>query len=220
MRVTAGDDLIVQFVQRATCGVDGRAARCALFTAVRNLPYATNGASDAVELVRMGRGNCLAKADLLLQGFQLLGYGARRVRWRYQLPEQPPEVALLPSRDDIHTAVEVQLGGRWILVDATHDPPLVRGDFIVNTWDGERPTAPAYQPQGPVWREGEDAAAIAGALAVIDAQYRGWSPAHAGADRPSYGQAFNAWLEQLRAPQSSPASVTSTTADSNPSTSL
>ena len=198
--MAADDDVpIAQFVAVAAGRARGAAARRAVFTAVRDLPYATNAAADAAALVRLGRGNCLAKADLLTRGLRLLGGEARRVRWRYQLPLRPPEVDLLPSRDDIHTAVEVAIEGHWVLVDATHDPPLARGGFIISNWDGEHPTPPAYEPHGPIWREGADDAAITAALAAIAAQYQGRVATPAATAGPMYLSAFNAWLEQLRA---------------------
>ena len=43
------------------------------------------------------------------------------MKWRYELPSYPPEVALLPVSYDIHTAVEIAIGGVWVLVDATND---------------------------------------------------------------------------------------------------
>ena len=98
----------------------------ALFEAIRDLPYATDGAHDDAGPARRGRGDCLA----------LLGCATRRVRWRCHLPDQPPAAALLPSREDIHSAAEVWIGGRWVLIDATHDPPLVRGGLTVADWDG------------------------------------------------------------------------------------
>lgn len=190
---------IAHFVAAAVGSARGAAARRAVFVAVRGLPYATNAAADAATLVRLGRGNCLAKADLLTRGLRLLGDDVRRVRWRYQLPAWPPEVGLLPSRDDIHTAVEVAIAGHWVLVDATHDPPLARGGFVVSDWDGEHPTPPAYEPRGPIWRDGLDGAAIATALAAIAAQYQGGAAAPAATAGATYLSAFNAWLEQLRA---------------------
>lgn len=190
---------LAQFVMAAVGDARGAAGRRALFAAVRDLPYATNAASDAGTLILLGRGNCLAKADLLARGLRLLGDDARRVRWRYALPEWPPEVRLLPSRDDIHTAIEVMIAGHWVLVDATHDPPLAHGGFVVNDWDGQRATLPAYEPHGPIWREGEDDAAIMVALAAIAAQYQGDTAAPAATAGARYRSAFNAWLEQLRA---------------------
>lgn len=192
--MTNGEAQIARFVQATTCGASGAAARRAVFVAVRDLPYATDAGADAAALVQLGRGNCLAKADLLMQCLRLLGHAAHRVRWRYHLPAQPTEVALLPSRDDIRTATEVNIGGCWVLVDATHDPPLACGGFVVSEWDGEHPTAPAYAPCGPVWREGADDAAIAAALAAIVDQYQPTTVAES-----AYRRAFNTWLEQLRA---------------------
>jgi len=195
----ASDDAmaIARFVAAAAGGARDAAARRAVFAAVRDLPYATDAAADAATLVRTGRGNCVAKADLLTYGLRLLGDDARRVRWRYQLPAWPPEVGLLPSRDDLHTAIEVAIAGRWVLVDATHDPPLARGGLVVGDWDGWHPTRPAHEPDGPIWREGTDDAAIDAAVVVLAALYHG----RAAAPPITYRNAFNSWLGQLRAPE-------------------
>jgi transglutaminase-like putative cysteine protease len=182
-----------RFVDEVSVGTDDRARRVALFLAVRDLPYATDGASDAGGLVARGRGNCLAKADLLRHGFRRIGVHVRTVKWRYNLPPNPPEVATLPSRFDIHTAVEIAVDGAWVLVDATNDPPLARGGLTVADWDGIRSTAPNYEPAGPIWRGGEDDAEIDAALAEIAAWYE--ADPH-GADR--YLPAFNEWLRSLR----------------------
>jgi len=190
---------IAQFVAAAVGSARDAAARRAVFVAVRDLPYATNAAADAIALIHLRRGNCLAKADLLARGLRLLGADARRVRWRYQLPGRPPEVGLLPTRDDMHTAIEVDIAGHWALVDATHDPPPARGGFVINDWDGAHPTRPAYEPHGPIWREGPDDAAIAAAIAAITARYQGRAAAPAANAGATYLHAFNTWLEQLRA---------------------
>lgn len=188
-------EAVARFVRTATGGATDTAARVALFGAIRDLPYATDGAHNAAGLARHGRGDCLAKSDLLARDLALLGRATRRVRWRYHLPDQPPAVALLPSREDIHSAVEVCIGGRWVLIDATHDPPLARGGLTVADWDGLGATPPAYPFRGPLWREGRDDAAIAAALAAVAARFAGLPP---GAGVP-YPAAFNAWLDALRA---------------------
>lgn len=187
------DEIVEGFVRAAVGSATDAAARRRLFVAVHDLAYGTDSASDAVTLVRQRRGNCLAKSDLLQQGFRRLGYQARRVRWRYELPPQPPEVALLPSRSDVHTAVEILVGNLWILVDGTHDPPLARGGLVVAEWDGFSPTQPNCAPVGPTWREGIDDAAIAAAICEISGLYR------ESDDRARvYLPAFNAWLDRLR----------------------
>jgi transglutaminase-like putative cysteine protease len=187
------DEAVVGFVREVVGPATGAAARCRLFLAVRNLAYATDAASDAVGLVRQERGNCLAKADLLREGFRILGYEVRRVRWRYELPPRPPEVALLPSRYDIHTAVEIWIDRQWALVDGTHDPPLARGGLVVAEWDGFGSTQPNYAPIGSVWREGVDDMAIATAITEIGELDR-----DSGDLTESYLRAFNAWLDGLR----------------------
>ncbi|MFI7708470.1 transglutaminase domain-containing protein [Nonomuraea sp. NPDC049480] len=123
--------------------MDARAEQIALFLAVRNLPYATDGAHDAKTLMTVGRGDCLAKSAYLIKGFQALGYQARRIRWPYHLPDRPAEGQLLPSRQDVHTAVEVLIDGRWTLVNATHDPPLAAAGLAVAEWDGIADTVQA-----------------------------------------------------------------------------
>ncbi|MFD3978244.1 hypothetical protein ACFWR6_06625 [Streptomyces griseus] len=164
-----------------------QAERIALFTAVRNVPYGTDGAHTADDLFRTNRGDCLAKADALARGFTRLGYQVRRVRWPYLLPPQPPEVALLPSRRDVHTATEVLLHGSWALVDATHDPALSALGLTVSEWDGQGSTAPAYPPTGPTWRAGSDSEKpMVDALPSPEARLR-------------YRTAFNRWLATAQA---------------------
>lgn len=191
----AHTDSVPAFVRAAISGVTGRSARIALFYAVRNLAYATDAASDARTLARLRRGNCLAKADLLAQAFTQLGYRTRAVRWLYRLPDAPVEVALLPTRDDIHTAVDVFLDGQWRLVDATHDPPLETIGFVVNNWDGTHATLPGHAGRGPVWHVGEDDNAIAAASEAIAARYTPEMTVRAG----EYRVAFNRWLDAARA---------------------
>jgi transglutaminase-like putative cysteine protease len=150
------------------------------FEAVRDLPYALDGAHDADELIALGRGDCLAKSDLLARKLTELGLEARLVRFRYLLPSVVPEVEALPERTDLHRAVQVGIGGNWILVDATHDPPLGRGGLTVGHWDGSAPTEPAYPPAGPLLVEGLDDEAIRLELEQISRWVRETDPAVVG----------------------------------------
>ena len=79
------------------------AARIRLFQEVRAVPYGTDGAHDAASLMTARCGDCLAKSAYLLQEFTALGLRTRRVRWLYHLLPVPAEVALLQSREDVHT---------------------------------------------------------------------------------------------------------------------
>ncbi|MEU0857502.1 hypothetical protein ABZ352_18965 [Streptomyces griseofuscus] len=165
------------------------AERISLFRTVRAVPYATDGAHDAASLTTVGRGDCLAKSAYLAREFATLGVPARRVRWLYHLPPHPAEVSLLPSREDVHTAVEIRLGAAWVLVDATHDPALAAAGFTVADWDGLTDTVPAYPPAGPIWREGD------ATPEPVPNACRG--AADPGAGR-AYQLAFNQWLRAER----------------------
>ncbi|MFC1418735.1 hypothetical protein [Streptacidiphilus cavernicola] len=165
--------------------------RIRLFEQVRAVPYGTDGAHDAQSLLTAPCGDCLAKSAYLLQGFAALGLRVRRVRWLYLLPPHPAQVALLPSRQDVHTALEVAVGGVWVLVDATHDPGLAAAGFTVAQWDGTGPTAPAYPAVGPVWRAGDPAPEPV-PNASLDEEP---DPSAVRA----YQAAYNRWLREVRA---------------------
>ncbi|MEU1221341.1 hypothetical protein [Streptomyces microflavus] len=166
------------------------AQRIRLFEQARAVPYGTNGAHRGSELLTARCGDCLAKSDYLRTEFAALGLTVRPVRWLYHLPPQPAEVALLPSREDVHTAVEVNIDGTWVLVDATHDPALACAGFIVADWDGVTSTPGAYPVKGPIWREGDD-----GPEPEPNASCR--KPYDPAAGR-EYRAAFNRWLHDIR----------------------
>ncbi|MFI6673344.1 hypothetical protein [Kribbella sp. NPDC050470] len=96
----------------------------------------------------------------------------------------------------MHSAVQVRLGERWTLVDATHDPPL-SAKLTVADWDGESATPPAYEPAGPMWIDGRHDAEIRAELEEIARRWHGVSPGVV----PAYQRAFNAWLDELRSPR-------------------
>lgn len=165
--------------------------RVDLFERIKKLPYATDAAHSAQMLAAVGRGDCLAKSEALVEGFKELGYPARRVRWLYELPGMPRAVELLGTRLDVHSAVEVRIGDRWILTDATHDPPLVRAGLMVAHWDGWNDTAPAYEPLSDRWIDGRDDAEVERTISELLA------PVTTQAAR-AYRQAFNRWLDDHR----------------------
>jgi hypothetical protein len=115
---------------------------------VRDTPYTTDGATPGDQLMPAGRGNCVAMAEYLLEAFRSLGVERRRVRWLHRLPDQPAEVALLPTPFDVQTALEVRRGNRWSLVDAAHAPALAAAGLTVASWDATAPTPPAHPRPG------------------------------------------------------------------------
>lgn len=136
--------------------MDAPASLVALFERVRDLPYDTAAAYDAAGLRATGRGNCVAKAALLVEELGALEVPCRTVSWEYELPRLVSVQERLCFRTDIHTAVQARIGGRWALVDATHDPPLGALGLPIGHWGGRGETEPAYRPIGPCVVIGED----------------------------------------------------------------
>lgn len=187
--------MVVAFVQRVARGEADQCARQRIFYAVRDMAYSTDAAHDGVSLSQLERGDCVAKSDLLSQVMRLLGMQTRITRWLYRLPDSPTEVRLLPTRLDIHTAVQVlHDSGDWLLLDATFDAPLSRAGLSVALWDGLTSTAPAFAPLSPMWTK-DDAAEIEAALLQIQRAYRGRDK-----DVSAYRVAFNQWLDGFRSP--------------------
>ncbi|GAA1488373.1 transglutaminase domain-containing protein [Brachybacterium sacelli] len=132
------------------------AQRVEIYETVRNLPYDTAAAHDAASLRERGRGNCVAKADLLAEELSDVGIECRLVSWEYELPVLVAVQHDLSVDSDVHTAVQVLLGGQWLLVDATHDPALAALGLTVGHWDGASATEPAYRAVGSIFPHGHD----------------------------------------------------------------
>ena len=69
--------------------------------------------------------------------------------WSDRDLQYPPKLRALAARLPVahHIACRVQIGGRWVLVDATWDPPLKKGGFPINeNWDGYSETRCAVKP--------------------------------------------------------------------------
>lgn len=158
------------------------------------MPYALDAAHDADGLERLGAGDCLAKADLLARLLRTANLETRLVRWRYVLPDVVPEVAELPSRLDVHRAVQVRIGAHWVLIDATHDPGLASGGLVVATWDGRHPTPTAYPAVGNVMIEGRDETDINLALADIET----WTVACDRDILQRWRTSYITWLAKVR----------------------
>jgi Transglutaminase-like superfamily len=164
----------------------------ACFYAVRDLPYALDGAHDGAGLLLKGRGDCLAKSELMRLAARVLQIPARYAWWLYLLPDVVPEVAELPSRLDVHRAVQLRVGGSWVLADATHHPGFRHTGLRVCGWDGRHDTQPAYPPAGPVLVEDVAHDAVRQARE----QVRLWTESCPGEVLARWRSAYVAWLRQ------------------------
>jgi hypothetical protein len=123
---------------------------------------------------------------------QELGIPACYACWLYLLPAVVPEIAELPSRLDVHRAVQVRVGGTWVLADATHHPGLRHTVLTVSDWDGGHDTKPGYPPAGPVIVE----EAANDAARQAREQVRLWTTSRSPQVLARWRSAYIAWLRQ------------------------
>lgn len=141
-----------------TLGLDPRQSRISIFEHIRDIPYSLSvrmtGPDTAPEqILSAGKGNCGPKHYLLAAMYRKLGlevvFATFPFLWNDPDFRYPLHLRTLAAAVPIayHLACRVRINGRWVLVDATWDPPLLRGGFPVNEhWDGFSETRCAVKP--------------------------------------------------------------------------
>jgi hypothetical protein len=141
-----------------TDGLDTRESMISIFSHIRDIPYflmapVPNHITSAEQLLITGRGSCGPKHYLLAEMFRKLNLSVvfATIAFSWDDPDlpYPPRLREIAARLPIthHLACRVQVGCRWILVDATWDPPLAKAGFPVNDrWDGYSETRCAVKP--------------------------------------------------------------------------
>ena len=128
--------------------LDTRQSMVSIFTHIRDIPYSLslpmpNPKTSPEQLLMAGKGSCASKHYLLAEMFRKLNlnvvYATIAFSWNDPDLHYSSDLRKLAARLPIahHMACRVQIGCRWILVDATWDPPLAKGGFLINNpWDG------------------------------------------------------------------------------------
>lgn len=101
-----------------------------LFYTERDIPYQIPLSCNEIDHC------CSGKHERLIRVFKSAGYESRyRVCWfRWSDLKLPAEVASVPHDDDCsHVYLEVKIGERWYIIDATWDPGLA-SVLPVNEW--------------------------------------------------------------------------------------
>ena len=131
-----------------TKNLDTRESMISIFSHIRDIPYSpslrsSNHKTSPEQLLVAGKGSCGPKHYLLAEMFRKLNlnvvYATIAFSWDDPDLDYSPDLRKLAARIPIahHLACRVQIGCRWILVDATWDPPLAKGGFLINDpWDG------------------------------------------------------------------------------------
>lgn len=188
-----------------------------IFTHIRDIPYAvmpdqTDPISGPKNLVRNGRGYCNPKHFLLGILFERLGISIRYVSIPYLwdqsgilYPEKLRKIAFsLPL--NYHLACRAFIDGRWVLVDATWDPPLAIAGFPVNIhWNGRSDTLPAVSPSPAVPPGSETGSPVSiiihesteERLRLYTRMIKSYTSADIAA-RTEFGRELNQWLDEVR----------------------
>ena len=149
------EDKIYGWVQ----GKDARETRVAIYTSIRDIPYAVipelNDPERYMEVLKLNRGSCTPKHLLLCRMYQQIGlevlYVVYPFRWDEVEAIYPPELKKLARAMPVgyHLACKVDVDGKFILVDATLDLALHKIGLPVNReWDGIGDTFLAVNPCG------------------------------------------------------------------------
>jgi len=151
-------DPVSEKLREWTRGLDALKARIAVFTHIRDMPYEIIAElKDPVEgparTLRAGRGSCTAKHFLLGAMFALMDIPVLYITFPFYWDDPdidyPPHLRELARRLPVeyHLANAAFLDRRWVLVDATWDPPLAAAGYPVNeSWDGISHTLNAVKP--------------------------------------------------------------------------
>jgi hypothetical protein len=141
-----------------TEGLSPRESMIAIFERVRDIPYAlipglNDPGSGPEELLETGQGSCTPKHYLLTAMYRRLNlpvvFATFPFMWNDPDIQYPPELRELAKKLPVayHLACRVQIGCRWVLVDATWDRPLKKAGFPVNEhWDGYSDMKCAVKP--------------------------------------------------------------------------
>jgi hypothetical protein len=150
--------LVTAKLQEWSGGRDPRQSLIAVFEHIRDIPYSfavptTPPATAPEQILKWGKGSCGPKHYLLAEMYRRLGfdvaYATFPFLWDDPDLQYPPELRRMATGLPVayHLACRVKIADRWVLVDATWDPPLKRAGFPVNTaWDGRSDTQCAVKP--------------------------------------------------------------------------
>lgn len=153
------EDIIGLTLRDWTAGKKGTATIISVFEKIRDIPYGVlpelNTPSGYQRILELNMGSCTPKHLLMCEMYRRLGldvlYAVFPYRWAEFEELYPPDLWKLAQQmaPVNHLACKVELNGRYVLVDATIDPPLASiGLPFTAVWDGESDTTLPVLPIG------------------------------------------------------------------------
>lgn len=151
------NEIILTAFDEWTENVEPERRRIAIFERIRDIPYVITGIIDPVELLKRNKGTCSPKHFLLGMMYQNLDipvkYASYPFKWSDLGIDYPETLRALTDELPVipHVASKAYINGKWVLLDATWDPPLKEVGFPVNeSWDGYSNTLNAVNPREEV----------------------------------------------------------------------
>ena len=153
------EDIIGRKLREWTAGQSPHQAMMTVFYKIRDIPYGIlpelNSPSQYLRILETNIGSCTPKHLLMCNMFLRLGldvlYTVYPYRWAEFEELYPPDLWKLAQKmaPVNHLACRVYMEDRYVLVDATVDPPLGRiGLPFAQSWDGKSDTPLPVLPIG------------------------------------------------------------------------
>jgi len=154
-----GSDIVGRTLRGWTAGKSAKVAMIEVFRRIRDIPYGVlpelNSPIDYWRILETNIGSCTPKHLLMCDMYSRMGlnvlYAVFPYRWAEFEELYPPDLWKLAQQMDPvnHLACRVEINGRYVLVDATVDPPLgAIGLPFTASWDGISDTALPVLPVG------------------------------------------------------------------------
>ena len=151
-------DIILDKFLEWTSGLNPRQCRIEIFEHIRDIPFGlipevVDPEDLPAYILTHERGSCSPKHFLLGIMYEKLHipikYAIYPFYWKDQDIKYSEELRELAGHMPLqyHVACKGYINQKWILLDATYDPPLKKAGFPVNeTWDGMCETLNAVKP--------------------------------------------------------------------------
>lgn len=197
-------DIVQNAFAEWTEGLSAKDARISVFNHIRNIPYFVipeirNPVDGPQGLLKGMRGSCTPKHFLLGRMFETLRVPVKYVSypfsWNVKSAAYPEELRKLAEIVPIeyHLACKARIEDKWVVVDATWDPPLASVGFPVNEiWDGASDTKLAVKRLDEIVHEN-----VQERMNFVQDRKSSWSvDDHTRTDH--FIRALNSWLEHVR----------------------
>jgi len=198
------DDIVTKKFKEWTDGLGAIDKRISVFQHIRDIPYAIvaelrDPYTGPSRMLEINRGSCAPKHLLLAKTFGMLGipvkYASYLFKWDDPSIKYPKDLRSLVKKMPMsaHLACKAEIDGKWILLDATWDPPLTKLGFPVNkSWDGLSNTRNAVTFISEVVHETLDD------RIKYSSELRGLYTKEKATLYEEFSRKLNAWLDSIR----------------------